>query len=183
MLSGSITSSQINAPKDLWEVEVDENQMRQVFTSLLENAREAMVQGRRNFDQGRKCRDELKTAAKGSIRTSGRYVKVVISDEGMGISEENMPNIFDPYFSTKYRGSQKGMGFGLAIAHSVIKKHNGHIKVESIPGKGTTVSILIPAWLEKAEQLPAVWSIPIAQETNTGDGGRRDAERPDSNDA
>ncbi len=42
-----------------------------------------------------------------------------------------MPKIFDPYFSTKYRGSQKGMGFGLAIAHSVIKKHNGHITVES----------------------------------------------------
>jgi CheY-like chemotaxis protein len=66
-----------------------------------------------------------------------------------------MPNIFDPYFSTKYRGSRKGMGFGLTIAHSVIKKHNGHIMVESIPGNGTTVSVLIPASAQDGRALAA----------------------------
>ena len=123
------------------------------------------------------------SGAEGIAPPSGRYVKVVISDEGTGISEENMPKIFDPYFSTKYRGNQKGMGFGLAIAHSVIKKHNGNIEVESIPGKGTTVSILIPASAEKSDVLPGTPSLSISQKTDTGHGRRRDARRADSNDA
>ena len=144
VLSGSITSSEIKAPTDLWEVEVDENQMRQVFTSLLENAGEAMSRGGVISISAENV-EISEMGAEGIDPNAGRYVKVVISDEGMGIPEENMPNIFDPYFSTKYRGSRKGMGFGLTIAHSVMKKHNGHIKVESIPGKGTTVSVLIPA--------------------------------------
>ncbi len=154
VLSGSITSTEIKAPEDLWEVEVDENQMRQVFTSLLENAGEAMSRGgvisicAENVEIG-------EIGVEGIDPDVGRYVKVVISDEGIGIPEENMPNIFDPYFSTKYRGSRKGMGFGLTIAHSVIKKHNGHIKVESIPGKGTIVSVLIPAASKEGVALPA----------------------------
>jgi CheY-like chemotaxis protein len=144
VLSGSITSSEIKAPADLWEVEVDENQMRLVFTSLLENAGEAMSRGGVISISAENV-EISETGTEGIDPNVGRYVKVVISDQGMGIPEENMPNIFDPYFSTKYRGSRKGMGFGLTIAHSVIKKHNGYIKVESIPGKGTTVSVLIPA--------------------------------------
>ncbi len=154
VLSGSITSSEFKAPGDLWEVEVDENQMRQVFTGLLENAREAMSRGgvisisAENVEIG-------EIGAEKTDPSAGRCVKVVISDEGIGIPEENMPNIFDPSFSTKYRGSRKGMGFGLPIAYSVIKKHNGDIKVESIPGKGTTVSVLIPASVQKAGALPA----------------------------
>jgi nitrogen-specific signal transduction histidine kinase/ActR/RegA family two-component response regulator len=155
VLSGSITTSRIEAPADLWEVEVDANQMRQVLTSLLENAKEAMVRGgvisikASNFELTESGRE--RTDPK-----SGCYVKIVISDEGMGIPAEDMPNIFDPYFSTKYRGSQKGMGFGLAIARSVITKHNGHIQVESIPGRGTTVTLLIPASAERAGVLSAV---------------------------
>ena len=154
VLSGSITSSEIKAPTDLWDVEVDENQMRQVFTSLLENAGEAMSRG--GIISIRAENVEIsETGAERIDPNEGRYVKVVISDEGMGIPEENMPNIFDPYFSTKYRGSRKGMGFGLTIAHSVIKKHNGHITVESIPGKGTTVSVLIPASAQDGRALAA----------------------------
>jgi nitrogen-specific signal transduction histidine kinase/ActR/RegA family two-component response regulator len=152
--SGSFTRSEIEAPLDLWEVEVDENQMRQVFTSLLENAREAMSKGGVISIRAENV-DVSKIAAEGVDPGVGRCVKVVISDEGIGIPEENMPNIFDPYFSTKYRGSRKGMGFGLAIAHSVIKNHNGHIKVESIPGNGTTVSVVIPASAQQAGALPA----------------------------
>lgn len=154
VLSGSITSSRIDAPAGLWEMEVDENQMRQVLTSLMENAKEAMVRGgvisirAENVELTENGRERIDP-------TSGRYIKIVISDEGTGIPEENMPNIFDPYFSTKYRGSQKGMGFGLAIARSVINKHNGHIKVESLFGKGTTVTLLIPASSETTGAPPA----------------------------
>jgi two-component system, cell cycle sensor histidine kinase and response regulator CckA len=153
VLSGSITSSEIDTPSDLWLVEVDENQIRQVFTGLLENARESMARGGTVSIRAENV-EIAESDVEGIAPNAGRYVKVVISDEGIGIPEENMPKIFDPYFSTKYRGNQKGMGFGLAIAHSVIKKHNGNIEVESIPGKGTTVSVLIPASAEKGEALP-----------------------------
>ena len=153
VLSGSIISSKIDAPPDLWLVEIDENQMRQVFTGLLENAREAMPRGGTVSVRAENVEIDGSNGKELAL-SAGRYVKVVISDEGIGIPDENMPKIFDPYFSTKYRGSQKGMGFGLAIAHSVIKKHNGNIEVESIPGKGTTVSTLIPASTQKSELLP-----------------------------
>ncbi len=154
VLRGSITSCEIKAPKDLWEVEVDENQMRQVFTSLLENASEAMSKGG-VISISVENVEISEIGVEGIDPNVGRYVKVLISDEGVGITEENMSNIFDPYFSTKYRGSRKGMGFGLTIAHSVIKKHNGHIRVESIPGKGTTVSMLIPASAQEGGAIAA----------------------------
>ncbi len=154
VLRGSITSCEIKAPKDLWEVEVDENQMRQVFTSLLENASEAMSRGG-VISISVENVEINEIGVEGIDPNLGRYVNVLISDEGIGIPEENMSNIFDPYFSTKYRGSRKGMGFGLTIAHSVIKKHNGYIRVESIPGKGTTVSMLIPASAQEGGAIAA----------------------------
>ncbi len=154
VLSGPLTSSTIDAPDGLWEVEADENQMRQVLTSLLENGREAMVKG--GVISIRAENVELtEKGIEGIDPTSGRYVKVLITDAGIGIPAENMPKIFDPYFSTKYRGSQKGMGFGLAIARALIKKHNGHITVASAPGEGTTVCLLIPASSEKTGVVPA----------------------------
>jgi nitrogen-specific signal transduction histidine kinase/ActR/RegA family two-component response regulator len=159
VLSGSITSSEIDTPSDLWLVEVDENQIRQVFTGIVENARESMPRGGIVSIRAENVEIDAESGAEGIVPNAGRYVKVVISDEGIGISEENMPKVFDPYFSTKYRGNQKGMGFGLAIAHSVIKKHNGSIEVESIPGKGTTVSILIPASAAKGDVLPGTPSL------------------------
>jgi len=148
VLSGSITSSEIKAPSDLWEVEVDENQMRQVFISLLENAREAMSRGGVISISAENV-EINEIDPEGISSNAEHYVKVVISDKGVGIEAENLPNIFDPHFSTKYRGNRKGMGFGLAIARSVIEKHKGRIEVESTPGKGTTVSVLIPATVRR----------------------------------
>jgi nitrogen-specific signal transduction histidine kinase/ActR/RegA family two-component response regulator len=154
VLRGSMTTWEIKGTTDLWDVEVDENQMRQVFTSLIENAAEAMSRG--GIISIRAENIEIDGWGAGGIDLrEGHYVKVSIADEGVGIPEENISSIFDPYFSTKYRGSQKGMGFGLAIAHSVIKKHSGSIKVESIPGRGTTVSVLIPAADRKRGPLPS----------------------------
>ncbi len=77
------------------------------------------------------------------------YVRIVIQDEGVGISEENLSKIFDPYFTTKDMGSQKGVGLGLAICYSIIKKHNGYILVDSIPNKGTTFQIYLPVYKQQ----------------------------------
>ena len=75
----------------------------------------------------------------------GNYVMISIEDEGKGILEEHLEKIFDPYFSTKEMGTQKGIGLGLAIAYSIIKEHEGHISIISEVGTGTTVTIYLPA--------------------------------------
>ena len=77
--------------------------------------------------------------------TKGKYIKVSIKDQGMGISRKHLKRIFDPYFTTKEMGSQKGLGLGLSICHSIVKRHRGHIDVESVLKKGTTFSIYLPA--------------------------------------
>ena len=80
------------------------------------------------------------------ILKPGPYVLVSISDEGVGIEAENMDRVFDPYFSTKERGSQKGVGLGLSTALSIINSHGGALTLDSEPGKGTIVKIYLPAW-------------------------------------
>jgi CheY-like chemotaxis protein len=76
----------------------------------------------------------------------GDYVKISLQDEGLGIKKEHLERIFDPYFTTKDVGSQKGVGLGLAIAYSIIKKHNGHLAVESSVRGGTTFHMYLPAY-------------------------------------
>jgi len=71
----------------------------------------------------------------------GRYIRISIKDQGAGIAEKNLSKIFDPYFTTKEEGS----GLGLATAYSIIKKHDGHISVDSGSGTGTTFHIYLPA--------------------------------------
>ena len=73
--------------------------------------------------------------------TPGRYIRLSIQDQGVGIAEKYLKNIFDPYFTTK----QEGSGLGLATTYSIIKKHDGHITVESQLGVGTTFHIYLPA--------------------------------------
>jgi len=72
---------------------------------------------------------------------AGRYIKISVRDQGMGIPLEHLPRIFDPYFTTKHKGS----GLGLASAYAIIKNHHGHIAVESTQGVGTTFHIYLPA--------------------------------------
>lgn len=128
---------------DIFPVEIDEGQIRQVIHIILRNAKEAMTRGGtvtisfENIGIGREDYLPLR---------DGDYVKISFQDEGTGIKKENLERIFDPYFTTKDAGSQKGVGLGLAIAYSIIKKHNGHIAVESSVGGGTTFHIYLPAF-------------------------------------
>jgi CheY-like chemotaxis protein len=93
-----------------------------------------------------------KMARQGLVMNSGEYVRISIQDSGVGIPPENLGKIFDPYFTTKEQGS----GLGLATSHSIIKKHGGYITVESLPGKGTTFYIYLPAAARRDEpnQMP-----------------------------
>ena len=132
-------------PDDLWPVPYDPHKMGSVFRNVLTNAVEAMPNGgtltirAENLHVGDGDEDLALPLAPGD------YVKVTIEDQGKGISAQDLGKIFDPYFSTKPMGVQKGMGLGLATAHAIVKKHGGYIAVDSAPGKGTTVSIYLPA--------------------------------------
>jgi CheY-like chemotaxis protein len=80
----------------------------------------------------------------------GPYVRISITDRGIGIPQEHLGKIFDPYFSTKQRGS----GLGLATAYSIVKNHGGYISVESRLGHGTTVRVSLPASLTREAEEP-----------------------------
>ena len=73
-------------------------------------------------------------------------MKILVEDNGIGISAENIEKIFDPYFTTRDKTNQKGMGLGLTLCYSIIKKHDGHIAVESEIGKGTVVTLYLPVF-------------------------------------
>jgi PAS domain S-box-containing protein len=141
-LKDSNISPEFGLPDGLYAVAIDGGQMRQVFGNLAMNAREAMPDGGRLSIRG----ENLQISAQDSLPIQeGRYLRISVRDTGVGIPSENLARIFDPYYSTKDTYSQKGLGLGLAVCYSIIKRHDGLITAESEPGKGTTFSIYIPA--------------------------------------
>ena len=144
-----------NIPDNLWPVEFDEGQMKHVFRNLITNAHEAisrrMNETAESIDAGTiklnaaniTIGEERNASAK-AVQT-GQYVQISIHDQGIGIPEENLSKIFDLYFTTKEKGSQRGMGFGLAIVYSIIQRHGGYITVDSKAGAGSTFRVYLPA--------------------------------------
>lgn len=125
-------------PEDLWPVDVDEGQIDQVIQNLVKNAEQAMPQGGSVYVSAENI--EVLDNVIPSLR-EGKYIKITIKDEGVGISPSMLENIFDPYFTTKTSGS----GLGLAVCYSIIVNHRGIITVESSERVGTAFSIFLPA--------------------------------------
>jgi PAS domain S-box-containing protein len=141
-LSGSSADWTGQFPEDLWPVDVDPSQIGQVINNVALNAVTAMPRGGTVHvaaSNARLAQGELPPLA------AGEYVRITVADTGVGIPPEHLLDIFDPYFTTKRRGTQKGMGFGLPIAHAVVRRHGGHIHVTSEPDAGTRVYIYLPA--------------------------------------
>lgn len=142
VLSGSTVRHEIICPEDLFAVEFDQAQMEEAFRNILSNAKDAMPNGGEIVVKAENVfigKESLLNQRKGS------YVKISFKDKGTGIPGELLEKIFDPYFSTKEMGVQKGMGLGLSITHSIVKKHHGLITVESELGRGSTFNIFLPA--------------------------------------
>ncbi len=117
------------------------DQILQVIESLLDNAEESMPEGGTIQIE---AETEIRLAEETAL-PAGRYIKVSISDQGCGISAGDLDKVFDPYFSTKQRLTEKGRGFGLSRAYAVIKQHRGDISIASSPGEGTAVRFYLPA--------------------------------------
>lgn len=141
-LSGSNTKAEWKIADELFRINADENQIGQVIHNIVMNVREAMPHGGILSVEAGNSR--LNPENPQSL-PAGPYVRMTFRDQGMGISAENLPRVFDPYFTTKEMGAVKGMGLGLSICYSIIKRHGGHITVDSTVGVGTTVTIYIPA--------------------------------------
>jgi PAS domain S-box-containing protein len=144
-LRGSKVAADFSWPADLWPVGIDEGQISQVIRNLILNAREAMEDG---GTISVKAENIVLAQPNNFSLPSGDYLKMSISDQGKGIPADILSKIFDPYFSTKQRGVQKGMGLGLTICQSIIQKHGGAIMVTSALGEGTTFQMCLPAFRE-----------------------------------
>jgi PAS domain S-box-containing protein len=157
-LAGSHCRPEFSLPQNLWTAEVDPGQLSQVLHNILINADQAMPGG----GDIMVAAENVTLAEKTLLPLPpGPYVKIAISDRGTGIDPKYLGKIFDPYFSTK----QKGSGLGLATAFSIVKKHGGHLAVESTQGEGATFTLYLPA----AQKPPAPEPEPVA-EPATGQG-------------
>ncbi len=149
VLRGTNVACDFVFPDDLWLVDVDRGQVSQVIQNLVLNSKTAMPDGGRLKICGENVTQLPPEVFLEPVEPG--YVRISVSDHGVGIPAEMIDRIFDPYFSSTSGGS----GLGLAIAHSVIKKHNGHISVESQPGQGACFTIFLPATGSQVLEAPS----------------------------
>ncbi|MBD3182005.1 response regulator [Candidatus Poribacteria bacterium] len=140
-LRGSRAVCEFDIAPDLWPIEADENQLSQVISNIVMNADQSMPEG------GIVTISAINTRVKQNQFVNideGDYIKISIQDTGIGIPKKHLDRIFEPYFSTK----QKGSGLGLAVSYSIIEKHEGYIDVETEQGVGSTFHIYLPRLIE-----------------------------------
>jgi PAS domain S-box-containing protein len=147
-LSGSNVDYRLELPDDLWQVDIDKGQIDQVLNNLILNAAQSMPQGGTVTIGAENMEITEKPASKALPLQPGKYVKVRIRDEGTGIAREYLERIFDPYFSTR----QESTGLGLSTSYSIIKRHGGHVYVESAEGKGSVFIFLLPVSAERDDK-------------------------------
>lgn len=161
-LHGSKIRCDYKIDPDLWPMEADEGQISQVVHNIVINAVQAMPNGGRieivctNFSVEEGATTQSLPLAPGS------YVKLSIRDEGPGIPEEYLQQIFDPYFTTKLGGN----GLGLASCYSIVSKHNGFITANSVINEGSTFDVYLPA----SPGAPVAKKESVESEVKTGQG-------------
>jgi PAS domain S-box-containing protein len=153
-LRGTRVCGNLRVADDLWPVDADTGQMSQVFQNVVLNAVQAMPEGGTVEVRA----DNVVLGADSSLPLpEGRYIKIVMQDHGCGIPRDVLPKIFDPYFTTKARGS----GLGLTTAYTIVAKHDGYIGVDSEMGGGTTVVIYLPASRQTVAPAPVSPTVPL----------------------
>ncbi len=140
-LSGSSISCHFDIPNDLSPLDADASQLRQVIQNITINARQSMPQSGHFSIHVENTTLHTRPSLSTISLPPGDYVKIAFMDQGKGMTEQELLNIFDPYFTTKPGAS----GLGLAAAHSIIQQHHGHISVHSERGKGSTFTVYLPS--------------------------------------
>lgn len=135
-ITGSNIKCQYNIPAGLWDFEASEQQIFQVINNIVINALDAMNHKGTLIVSAEN--HEIQNKLYGL--SIGKYVKIIIEDDGPGIKKEDINKIFDPYFTSK----ESGHGLGLATAYSIISKHGGRITVDSEINKGAKFTIYLP---------------------------------------
>jgi PAS domain S-box-containing protein len=154
-------SCRFEIPPDLWYAEMNRVQMGQVVQNLVLNAAQSMPAGGEVLVT---AQNVTLTDSPTASLPAGRYVRISITDGGVGIPPAHQEIIFDPYYTTK----ENGTGLGLAIAYSIVLKHDGTITVESELGKGTSFHVLLPA----TDRLPPQQQKPTAPVPTTTHSGK-----------
>jgi CheY-like chemotaxis protein len=144
---------------DSWNVKVDRQQLENVILNLTLNARDAMQDG--GVLAVNVSNTVLTDADATSMQLGGKdYVCVAFTDTGSGMSTEVRERAFEPFFSTK--GVGKGTGLGLSMAYGFVKQSGGHIEIDSEPGRGASVTILLPRTTDAAVEKPATPAATVA---------------------
>lgn len=141
-LIGEDIRLEVKLGSDIWPVRVDPNQFDQVLLNLAVNARDAMPDGGQLLIETSTDRVGDDRSAKTRGLPPGDYTVVSVSDTGAGIPEEDLPHIFEPFYTTKPLG--QGTGLGLATVYGLVRQHGGGVRVESSPGHGATFRIYLP---------------------------------------
>ena len=144
VLHGANVRSDLRIPEDLWPVDVDKGQIYHVIHNVMLNAIQAMPGGGVVTVTAENV--VLSETFAGPV-PKGHYVKIAIRDQGGGVPDDILTQIFDPYFTTKAEGS----GLGLAIAYAIVAKHEGYLTVESEAGVGAVFSFYLPAVRQAAD--------------------------------
>jgi signal transduction histidine kinase/CheY-like chemotaxis protein len=160
ILSGSRSTCLFEVDDDLSPAEIDVGQISQVIENLMINASQAMPNGGTIRVLAKNIVVNADNLDDYSNLQAGRYIEIVVQDEGQGIAPEVLPLIFDPYFTTKKDGS----GLGLATSYAIINKHDGVIIAESRVNRGTTFTIHIPASDKPLPEPKSLGEIPIRGE-------------------
>ncbi|MBM9536341.1 hybrid sensor histidine kinase/response regulator [Desulfobulbus alkaliphilus] len=144
-LKGTDIKYHIESEQGDLAISLDPVQMRQVFVNLVRNAMDAMEGSGQVTVRIDRVDGAAESARSGLPQTTGEVVRVTFHDSGPGIDSRIVDQVFDPYFSTKQKGAQKGMGLGLTIVHAIVKKHGGRVRIESSV-EGCTVSLYFPRY-------------------------------------
>lgn len=166
-LIGEDIEIQTRSEAEVWNVMADQGTMEQVVMNLILNARDAMPGGGRLSICTGNAEMTPAMAAKIPESRPGRFVKLTVQDTGIGMTPETLSRIFEPFFSTK--GPGKGTGLGLSVVYGIVKQHEGWIGVTSVPGKGSTFEVYLPA---VSEPVPPGTEHPDVQIDLKGEGER-----------
>ena len=157
---GPLCDFKMNLDTDLGWIKVDPHQLTQVFLNLAVNARDAMPDGGL-FSIRADIQQFQKPKMIGSDRLlPGKYIRISVQDTGCGIDKENLPHIFEPFFSTKQGTAGSGTGLGLSTVYGIISQTDGYIQVSSLKEKGTTFTIYLPRFEKRGGFSPDKNSIP-----------------------